>query len=178
MSPLLGVFLAVWPLPIFRGVREREQSPTLTSSSLNFLHDTYSLFVCPSPQIHYKLAFWGKSRQPYLSQSLKERVKAICRAPCTALWSITSRLNYLCQNSRDGHTVPQPRSFLATAKSSKFRGFRLVNSGATASFSTGSVSGFVAGLQLVESAAARHPKNGINHDDLTKWWIRQHRDMI
>lgn len=32
-----------------------------------------------------------------------------------------------------------------------------MNSGATASFSTGSVSGFVAGLQLVESAAARHP---------------------
>lgn len=80
----------------------------------------------------------------------------------------TEQLNHLCQNSREGHTVPQPRSFLATAKSSRFRGFRLVNSGATASFPTGSASGFTAGLALVENAATRHPgflQTGNNSQD-------------
>lgn len=86
--------------------------------------------------------------------------------PCTALPVNSPRTNYLCQNSREGHTVPQPRSFLATAKSSRFRGFRLVNSGATASFSRGSTSGFTSGFELVESAATPHPKNGNNQTDL------------
>jgi hypothetical protein len=66
----------------------------------------------------------------------------------------THWLNYLCQNSREGHTVPQPRSFRATPKSSRFRGFRLVNSGATASFSKGST----AGVELVDRAANPHSR--------------------
>lgn len=47
---------------------------------------------------------------------------------------------HLCQNSRFGHVVFQPRSFLATANSSKFRGFLLVKSGETTSFSLVSTS--------------------------------------
>lgn len=70
----------------------------------------------------------------------------------------TANFNYLCQNSRLGHTVAQPRSFLATPKSSKFRGFRLVNSGATASFSLVSTSGCTAGVELVERAANPHSR--------------------
>lgn len=51
----------------------------------------------------------------------------------TWCWVLTTR--NLCQNSRLGHTVAKPRSFWATPKSSRFRGFRLVNSGATTSLS-------------------------------------------
>lgn len=76
---------------------------------------------------------------------------------------LTGRRSYLCQNSREGQVVPQPRSFLATPRSSRLRGFRLVNSGATAAFSTGSTSGFAAGSALVDSAATPHPKNGNHH---------------
>lgn len=98
------------------------------------------------------------------SELVNELMETIGKAPCTAV--VNQKLNYLCQNSREGHTVPQPRSFLARAKSSRFRGFRLVNSGATASFSGGSTAGFTSGLELVENAATPHPMNGNNQTNL------------
>jgi len=49
-------------------------------------------------------------------------------------------LTHLCQNSRFGHVVFQPRSFLASANCSRFRGFLLVKSGETTSFSLVSMS--------------------------------------
>lgn len=126
-------------------------SATLTSS-LNIRHHTYLLFVPAPPRTLPLPAAWQlPGRQPGV-----ERIKIVRRVQCPSL-SITSRFNYLCQNSREGHTVRQPRSFLATDRSSRFRGFRLVNSGATASFSTGCTSGFAAGLELVERAANLHP---------------------
>lgn len=79
----------------------------------------------------------------YLAGSVNQGImKTTCEVLCTALSSQPQAdFNYLCQNSRLGHTVAQPRSFLATPKSSRFRGFRLMNSGATASFSFVSTSG-------------------------------------
>lgn len=87
-------------------------------------------------------------------------MKVMCKVVCTALSVSQSQanFNYLCQNSRLGHTVAQPRSFRATPKSSRFRGFRLMNSGVTASFSLVSTSGCTAGVELVERDLNPHSR--------------------
>lgn len=64
-------------------------------------------------------------------------------------------LTHLCQNSRFGHVVFQPRSFLARAICSRFRGFLLVKFGATISFSLVSTSVSVLSLAVVD--AKRRP---------------------
>lgn len=78
-------------------------------------------------------------------------------------------LTHLCQNSRFGHVVFQPRSFLARAICSKFRGFLLVKFGATTSFSLVSTSVSVLRLAVVD--AKRRPwerKQIKNHQRLKK----------
>ena len=147
--PLLGTLFLADSLAFILFSESLGRQPV--SYSLHFFHDTYLFTVCLPLPLLDPAQVWEENRQQLPGTLLKRTAVQGCVVN-------TEQLNYLCQNSREGHTVPQPRSFLATAKSSRFRGFRLVNSGATASFPTGSASGFTAGLALVENAATWHPK--------------------
>ena len=160
LIPTLAVFLCwepsswliVWLLFYFQRVSQP------ISYSSHFLHDTYLFTVSLPLPLLDPAQVWEENRQQLPGPLLRRTDENNLKFTVQGCVVNTEQLNYLCQNSREGHTVPQPRSFLATAKSSRFRGFRLVNSGATASFPTRSASGFTAGLALVENAATRHPQ--------------------